>query len=29
MKILKSYDPSFEVNELETITQHQLSESSP
>ena len=26
MKILKSYDPSFELNELETITQHQLSE---
>ena len=26
MKILKYYDPSFELNELETITQHQLSE---
>ena len=26
MKILKSYDPSFELNELETIVQHQLSE---
>jgi hypothetical protein len=24
MKILKSYDPSFELNELEPITQDQL-----